>query len=705
VPERLSEAALLTAREQFHRQGVCLLPLQADEAWLSEAARKVTAAFAEATSVAENAGYSLDVGMDHGWNEIVQRAKGRYDMLWGVDGDPHFQQVTKAWEPFVESILGGNASAYRLQFNGVLMTLPGASEQLWHIDGEHLFHEASEVGTLPPHCLNIFLPLVPLNEENGGTEFCCGSTPLTSRGGDEIVWQREAWKDEIGFTGDVLKVNTPKGGVLAFDYRVLHRALEHKGTQLRPVLYWTYTRRWFSDAMNFPPRRLRDLNSSASLAALVRQHFPALVQGDAQGVVFCDGAAGTQVPQPVIDGMVSQMQYRNANLGGSYATSVAAEEQVLQARVAAAALLGCEPQHTVFGLNFTNLVFHLARSVARSLKKGDNLVLSRACHDANISPWVIIAQETGAEIRWLDVRQDGSTSLDPAKIKVIDENTKVVAVGLASNAVGTIHSEALPQIMAASRQVGALSVLDGTHFVPHRRTNLEELGADILICSGYKFCGPHMGVMATRAGVLEQLRPYKVGMRIDGVDATNPLKDCLDYGAEPCAENCQISPWEMGTLCYEALAGFQAAVQYLASLGAIGGLSASSGAQTIPEEELAAALDRGFARIEAYERRISRSFLDEAASFGPHLELVGEKDPGRRTPTFALKQAPELSASLVLHLNNKGIYCTHGNHYAPELVEATLGTSGLTRISFMHYNTEADVKRVVSGIRSFLAAL
>lgn len=211
--------------------------------------------------------------------------------------------------------------------------------------------------------------------------------------------------------------------------------------------------------------------------------------------------------------------------------------------------------------------------MARTLRPGDNLVLSRACHDANIAPWLLAARDAGAEVRWLSVDSEGF--VDPHSARV-DGRTRVVAAGLASNACGAVH--ALGPLLDQARAHGALSVLDGTHFVPHRRCDLGALGGDVVVASAYKFCGPHVGVLGAAPGVLERLRPYKVGFRADGADL-------LDYGP-PSAENCQISPWEMGTLNYEGLAGFEACVEHFAAMGGEGG-------------SLGARLDRGFRALRA----------------------------------------------------------------------------------------------------------
>jgi len=444
------------------------------------------------------------------------------------------------------------------------------------------------------------------------------------------------------------------------------------------MMYWTYTRRWFSDSLNFPPRSLRQKLLGVDVEA--RTHFPALKSAD----VFCDGPAGSQVPQQVVDAVSNHLLNNNANVGGAYRTSEAALRTVTAAREAASALLGVDPKGVVFGQNFTSICMHLSRSVAKTLQPGDNVVVSAACHDANVAPWLLAARDAGAEVRTLPADEIGQIQL-PAGM--IDSKTKVVAVGLASNALGTIQE--LEHILEAARGVGAISVLDGTHFVPHQRVSLEKLGADVLICSGYKFFGPHMGVMAARPELLEKLQPYKSGWRSESSDR-------LPAGL-PTPEDCEISKWEMGTLGLEQLAGFNAAVRYLASLA----LS--------KEGSLSDQLDKAFLRIQTHEEALSVRFLEGMAELrhslkdASSLELHGTWSPSRRTPTFAM-YAPALGDKLCNGLVQRGIFCSHGNHYAPALVEDVAGRpDGVTRVGFMHYSTEAEVDRVLAAIKELVA--
>eukprot|EP00041_Stephanoeca_diplocostata_P024894 m.641204 g.641204 ORF g.641204 m.641204 type:complete len:768 (-) comp22628_c0_seq2:388-2691(-) len=700
------------------RDGVVELPIATGSEYVRSAKQIVLDAFddsMERVKVASG-GQPLGLGMEHGYDGFVQRAPGRYDMHWGVSGNDVIKSAEPLWEPFVQEVLGEHAT---LQFHGVLMSVAGAAEQLWHIDGEHLFYDRPDVpASLPPHCINVFVPLVDVDRSNGGTEFCVGSQQLTS-GSEDIVWQRSEWMHDIGFKGDVHNITVDAGKVLAFDYRVLHRALAHQGNEPRPVLYWTYTRRWFSDNLNFPPRHLptvassrvhmfADIGQEAMDMNTARQHFPAVTRDVSR--VFCDGAAGTQVPESVPVAMTTHLLENNANIGGTFETSEAALEQVTRAREAVADLLGlAASSQVVFGNNTTSLLFSLANAL--TLGPGDNVVVSKACHDANIAPWLHAARRGGASVRWIDTTtgdcDDTSDVLDVAGAP-IDENTRVVAFGLASNATGSVHTREARDLAARAQAVGALSVADATQYAAHRRVDFADLGVDVLACSAYKFFGPHVGVMGVHHEALDRMLAPKVGLRSVGDEPVHRGNRSDDGGKTgvvgengvydrlpadwPTPESWEICKWEQGTLNYEGLAGVEACVNYLKSIG--GG-----------------DLNLAFQAIEAHEAALADRFLRGVQELP--VIVHGRRTAGRsgtldRTPTFAISpsQSDVLGGdTLAEHLVARGIYCTHGNHYAPVLVEDALQRpEGVTRISFMHYNTLGEVDRVVSALEEILQA-
>jgi len=283
---------------------------------------------------------------------------------------------------------------------------------------------------------------------------------------------------------------------------------------------------------------------------------------------------------------------------------------------------------------------------------------------------------------------------------LIDSKTKVISLALASNVTGRVHLDVIQRIHEVSEKLETkpFLVLDATHFVPHRRCNLVQLKADAIICSAYKFFGPHVGVMAHNQNSFKRLQPAKVGLRF-GEDGSVE-KDVLDPGAVPSLENCEISRWENGTNNYEGLAGFDACVDYFASLG--GGDNRQD------------AIDEAYNKIQKHEETISQRFLERLKPLLEQnmLTLFGSHDPTERTPTFAFCLTDVAKSRLGTHdpyylvkkLNEKNIFCTHGNHYAVELVDNSLQQEdGLTRISFLHYNTVQEVDRVVDEIENILA--
>jgi len=725
-----SDVDFSQAIEDFKTNGIAILPLQIDEKFVNKSKELVVSAWQDALLRARIIkGHEMKVGNKFGFKEMVLRAPGRFDMQWRIDGEEHFmdpQNVLSKFLPFVHEVFGGEKMT-SLNFNGCLMSLPGAKEQLWHIDGEHLYtseenvrcygdnnvtffdrekDERKDNSILPAHCLNIFIPLVDVESNNGGTEFCLGSHFHTKFFSDDIVWQDKTWKDRIGFKGDVMAVKVNAGEVLAFDYRVLHRALEHGGKEARPLLYYTFTKRWFSDAMNFadlPSLKEADEKCLESVkdcdGQRWRKNFTGVSENEER--IYCDGAGGSQIPSSVAEKIRQYLLgVGNTNVGGNYPMSAAALDAVTAARNAGKDLLGASSSGEIaFGLNCSNLMFHLSRSMEKSdwLQPGDNIVLSTACHDANIAPWLLLANNKKLEVRWLetvvgDVDHSNIDRIDLERIPgLIDDRTRVISLGLASNATGRIHLDVLDKIneMRETKLRPPFLILDGTHFVPHRRCNLTQLKADAVVCSAYKFFGPHVGVMAFNKDRFKELRPSKVGIRY-GEDGT---LDVLDCGDVPDVENCEISRWEMGTVNYEGLVGFEACVEYLSSLAS----------QNMQGKER---LDQAFGQIQIHEERLSERFISGIGLLLDQniLSLYGSRQSKDRTPTFAIYLNDRSDSRdpyfLVNKLNEEGIHCTHGNHYAPELVEKSLGkVEGVTRISFLHYNTLEEVDRVVAELQ------
>ncbi|HMP02878.1 MAG TPA: cysteine desulfurase-like protein [Gemmatales bacterium] len=402
--------------------------------------------------------------------------------------------------------------------------------------------------------------------------------------------------------------------------------------------------------------------------AACRACFPALERLQAgRPVVYADGPAGSQVPVSVAEAVTGYLLRHNANHDGMFATSRESDALIAAAHRASAELLGAtDPDEVVFGANMTTLCLALSRALARTWNRGDEVVVTRIDHDANVTPWVRAAEDAGAVVRFVDIHPgDCTLNLDDLKRK-LGPRTQLVAVACASNAVGTLNP--LPEIVAAAHGVGALVCLDAVHFAPHALMDVADWDADFVLCSAYKFFGPHVGLLWGRRTLLEDLKPYKVR------PASNDLP----------------GRWMTGTQNHEGLAGLLAAIDYLASL------SGADSAQ--PRRERLAA---SFAAIVEHERQLATRFLEGVAPLA-QWKVWGITDKPRRAervPTFALTHEHLRPRDAAAQLADQGIFTWHGNFYAIELTE-TLGLEphGLLRIGFLHYNTLAEVDRVVAAL-------
>jgi cysteine desulfurase family protein (TIGR01976 family) len=401
--------------------------------------------------------------------------------------------------------------------------------------------------------------------------------------------------------------------------------------------------------------------------AAIRDRFPALSRRDGQGrpIAYLDGPGGSQVPADVADAIRGYLLERNANVGGAFAASAATDEVVAAAREAAADLLGATTDEIAFGPNMTTLNFLLAHAIARTLSPGDEIVTTTLDHDANVSPWLLVARDHGLEVRVVPVREEDCT-LDLADVAAaLSERTRVVAFTLASNAVGTVPDAR--QIAALAHEAGALAWADAVHFAPHRRIDVGTLGVDVLLCSPYKYFGPHLGVAYGRRELLVELPADRV---------------------RPAEQDPPGHRFETGTQNHEALAGVVAAVDYLASLG--------------EGVHRRARLDDAYARITAHEEALSRLTL-AGLSEVPGLRLYGIADPGRvaeRTPTFSFTLASSSPRAVAEALAAEGISVWDGNYYALALMEqlGLEGRGGAVRAGFLHYSTPEEVVRLVECV-------
>ncbi len=400
----------------------------------------------------------------------------------------------------------------------------------------------------------------------------------------------------------------------------------------------------------------------------VRSHFPALSRSiNGRPVVFFDGPAGSQTPQGVAEAVSRYMLHTNANHGGAFTTSRESDALLQEAHQAVADLVGTpDPDLIAFGTNMTTLTFALSRALARTWKHGDEVMVTRLDHDANVTPWVLAARDAGAEVRQVGIhKEDCTLDLDDFAAK-LSPRTRLVAVGCASNAVGTINP--LKRIIEQAHAVGAQVFLDAVHHAPHAAMDVTAWDCDYLACSAYKFFGPHVGVLYGKREHMERLPAYKL----------RPAPDDLP------------GRWMTGTQSHEGIAGTLAAVEYLADLGRSVSARASS-----RREALLAAYDA----IQTYERDLG-GHLIRGLSQLPQIKIWGITDSARlteRVPTIALTHAQRPACAVAEYLNHHGIFVWHGNFYALSLTE-TLGLEpeGMVRIGLLHYNLAEEVDRVIS---------
>ena len=388
--------------------------------------------------------------------------------------------------------------------------------------------------------------------------------------------------------------------------------------------------------------------------AQVRPRFPAL----ARDAVYLDGPGGSQAPDEVVEAMAAHLRAGTANDGGAFATSHAVSELVGRARRGAAALTGSAPEEIAFGPNMTTLNFLLAHAVARTLEPGDEIVVTELDHDANIAPWLRVAGDHDLVVRTAPVRPDATLDVDALEA-LIGDRTRIVAFTLASNAAGTITDA--PRIVRAAHAAGALAWADAVHLAPHRRPDRAALGVDVLLCSPYKFFGPHLGIAAIRRDLAETWPADRV---------------------RPASETPPGHRFETGTPSFEALAGLVATVDYIGSLGD--------------------GLDDSYARVREHEESLARAVLERLAEL-PAIAVHGIADParvGERTPTFCLSVAGRSPREVSAALAERDIYTWDGNYYALALMEA-LGLQergGAVRAGFVHYNTAEEADRLCDAL-------
>jgi cysteine desulfurase family protein (TIGR01976 family) len=373
----------------------------------------------------------------------------------------------------------------------------------------------------------------------------------------------------------------------------------------------------------------------------VRERFSALQQP----LAFFDGPGGTQVPDSVVQAIADYLTDSNANTGGPFETSRETDALIATARTAAAAFLNATLDEVAFGANMTTLNFALSRAAAREWRAGDEIVCTKLDHDGNVSPWLELAHDKGLEVRFAEI--DDECRLDVAHLRsLLTERTRVVAFPWASNAVGTVTPVA--EVAAAAHEAGALAWVDAVHYGPHGRIDVQAAGADVLLCSPYKFYGPHLGLAFGRRELLESWRPYKV----------RPADD------QPVGHR-----YETGTLAHELLAGFVAAVDYLN--------------------------DVGWDFVASHERELGQRFLD---GLPRGWTLHGIPSMDGRVPTFAITHETLTPQEAATRLGERGLAVWHGNYYAVEIMKRLGLRDGAVRVGIVHYNTLEEVERLLGAL-------
>ncbi|WP_420641568.1 cysteine desulfurase-like protein [Candidatus Leptofilum sp.] len=399
----------------------------------------------------------------------------------------------------------------------------------------------------------------------------------------------------------------------------------------------------------------------------LRLQFPALqLEIDGRTAVYLDGPGGTQVPQSVIDAMIGYLSHGGSNSGGPFLTSQYTDHITNAARTAMMDFYNARrPDEIVFGQNMTSLNFSLSRALARTWQPGDEIIVTRLDHDANISPWLLAAQDCGVIVRWLDFDPVDCTLRLDLLTDLLNEKTRLLAITYASNAVGSITN--VQHATELAHAAGAMVLIDSVHYAPHGLIDVQALDCDFLISSAYKYFGPHTGILYGKYELLDALTAYKV----------RPAP------AKPAGK------WETGTQSFESLAGVTAAVDYVASIAGEGGTR---------REQLVQAMQQ----IKTYEMALSQRFLLGATQVAD-LRVFGITDMERlteRTPTFAVSIDGMTAESVATRLGEQGIFVWHGHYYAVAVMArlGLLDEGGLVRIGFVHYNTFDEVDRVLEAL-------
>ncbi len=414
----------------------------------------------------------------------------------------------------------------------------------------------------------------------------------------------------------------------------------------------------------------------------IRAQFPALAITDhGRRRIYLDNPGGTQVAQPVLDRMNHYLIHHNANKDGAFITARESDEVLHEAHAAMADLLNAaSPDEIIFGPNMTTLTFALSRALGRWLQAGDEIVVTRLDHDADIAPWLLVAEDRGAVVRWVDIHPEDCT-LDMADFESqITDRTKIVACGYASNAVGTIND--VRAVVDMAHAAGALVFVDAVQYVPHGPTDVQALDCDFLACSAYKFFGPHSGILYGKYDLLDRLPAYKV----------RPAHNEPPY------------KFETGTQNHEGLAGTLGAVEYLSWVGETFGEKLQISNPKIPKSQRRAQLEEAMRLMVEYEKEISRQLIGGLSQI-PGLKVWGVTDfsqLSRRVPTVSFTLEGWHPREVAEKLGEQNIFVWDGNYYALAVMERLelQKSGGMVRVGAAHYNTVEEIDQLVEAVRS-----
>ena len=411
-----------------------------------------------------------------------------------------------------------------------------------------------------------------------------------------------------------------------------------------------------------------DSDTMIASVEAIRAQFPALArrEGD-HHVAYFDGPGGTQVPRGVAEAMTYYLLHHNANTHWAYPTSVETDALLMQARETLADFLGATAGEIAFGANMTTLLFHIARAIGRGLEPGDEIIVTELDHHANVAPWQALAKERGAVLKWLPLDLDTYRHEEGALERLLTDRTKVVAIGAASNILGTVSD--VPRLVRLARAAGAITVVDAVHYAPHNLVDVRAIGADFLLCSAYKFYGPHVGVVYGRAEATAALDVPRLEPAPDWVP------ECL----------------ETGTQNHEGIVGAAAAVEFLSSI---------AGDVTAPRR------DRLATAMHGLHERGEHLFAQLWSGLGeiPEVTLYGPRPGTPRTPTLSFRVQGHASESVAKFLAPRGVYVSHGDFYATT-VARRLGfeQEGFVRVGCSCYTTASEISRLLDGVRALVS--